>query len=55
MEEGMKWKKEIGGVRLNRLAEISWTRREDFDDLWTKLEEWKKNVIGGPKWQFEFC
>ena len=23
------------------------TRGENFDNLWTKLEEWKKKVIGG--------
>ena len=31
------------------------TWREEFDDLWTKLERREKSVIGGFAWHFEFC
>ena len=28
---------------------------EDFGNLWTKLEEGKRKVIGGLDWQVKFC
>ena len=52
----MKIKKEMEDEWFKVVAKFfARTREKKFDDLCPKLEKWKKNVIGGPKWHFKFC
>ena len=47
---------ERNGESVSKWAGLKFRNKgENFDNLWTKLEEWKKKVIGGPKSQFNFC
>ena len=47
MKKRKRLKKKNGGGKQDNGGEILGARREKFDDLCPKLEEWKKSVIGG--------
>ena len=53
-EEEKEVEEEKWSRKQDKGSEILGARRENFDNLCPKLEEVKKNVIGGPKWHFNF-
>ena len=55
MKKRKRLKKKNGGGKQDEGGEILEARIENFDDLYPKLEEWKKSVIGKHEWHFKFC
>ena len=54
MKKRKRLKKKNRGGKQDKGDRILGARKENFDELCPKLEEWKKSMIGGHEWHFKF-